>query len=49
MHNSLLGFTGERLDPALYTSNLGLGYRTMLPQLMRFSAPDSLSPFGRGG
>lgn len=45
---SLLGFNGERIDPAeLYI--LGSGYRSHNPRLMRFLSPDSLSPFGKGG
>ncbi|AUZ59367.1 hypothetical protein PRJ_2764 [Pseudomonas sp. XWY-1] len=28
---------------------LGDGYRAFSPVLMRFNAPDSLSPFGDGG
>lgn len=43
------GFNGERVD--LLTGNylLGNGYRAYSPRLMRFSCPDSLSPFGAGG
>lgn len=45
----LPGFNGERVD--LLTGNylLGNGYRAYSPRLMRFSCPDSLSPFGAGG
>lgn len=45
----LPGFNGERTD--LLTGNylLGNGYRAYSPRLMRFSCPDSLSPFGGGG
>jgi len=48
--DSLLpGFNGERLDPVSQRYNLGNGYRTYNPTLMRFNAPDSWSPFGAGG
>ncbi|THD57002.1 type IV secretion protein Rhs [Enterobacteriaceae bacterium ML5] len=45
----LPGFNGERTD--LLTGNylLGNGYRAYSPRLMRFTCPDSLSPFGAGG
>lgn len=42
-------FVGERLDPAMGVYHLGNGYRTYHPRLMRFTSPDSLSPFGAGG
>jgi len=45
----LSGFNGERLDPVSQSYNLGNGYRTYNPTLMRFNAPDSWSPFGSGG
>jgi len=45
----LPGFNGERLDPVGQSYNLGNGYRTYNPTLMRFNAPDSWSPFGNGG
>ena len=45
----LPGFNGERLDPVNQSYNLGNGYRTYNPVLMRFNAPDSWSPFGDGG
>jgi RHS repeat-associated protein len=47
--NLFLGFTGARRDPVSAGYPLGNGYRTYLPGLMRFIAPDSLSPFGQGG
>ncbi|MDR0218539.1 MAG: hypothetical protein LBI71_06600 [Enterobacteriaceae bacterium] len=48
--NPLLpGYTGERADPLGGGYHLGNGYRTYNPVLMRFTAPDSLSPFGAGG
>lgn len=44
-----LGFDGERIDPVTNTYNLGDGYRAYHPALMRFAAPDPLSPFGGAG
>ncbi|WP_116137777.1 RHS repeat-associated core domain-containing protein [Trinickia diaoshuihuensis] len=44
-----LRFTGAYLEPAIHGYPLGNGYRWYLPGLMRFNAPDHLSPFGRGG
>lgn len=46
---SLLGFNGERRDPATGHYLLGNGYRAYNPVLMRFNSPDSLSPFDEGG
>lgn len=46
---SLLGFTGEVLDPVTGHYLLGNGLRAFNPFLMRFNSPDRLSPFGRGG
>ncbi len=43
------GFNGERRDPLTQTTHLGNGYRAYNPILMRFHAPDSMSPFGAGG
>ena len=43
-----LGFNGEWLDPVLKGYHLGQGYRIYQPKLMRFNAPDSLSPFNGG-
>ncbi|CAI0732461.1 RHS repeat-associated core domain-containing protein [Serratia quinivorans] len=45
----LPGFNGERRDPLTGTTHLGNGYRAYNPTLMRFHAPDSMSPFGAGG
>nr|WP_269806281.1 RHS repeat-associated core domain-containing protein [Pseudomonas alloputida] len=45
----LLRFAGQRKDPLTGHYLLGDGYRAFTPGLMRFSAPDSLSPFGDGG
>ncbi|WP_446469575.1 RHS repeat domain-containing protein [Xenorhabdus stockiae] len=46
---NLPGYNGERQDPTGGGYHLGNGYRTYNPVLMRFTAPDSLSPFGAGG
>ncbi|MGW1412282.1 RHS repeat-associated core domain-containing protein [Streptomyces sp. NPDC002403] len=46
---SLLGFNGERPDPAMGWYLLGNGYRAFNPVLMRFHSPDSSSPFDGGG
>jgi RHS repeat-associated protein len=46
---SLLGFNGERQDTVLGGYPLGNGYRLYNPALRRFTAPDSMSPFGQGG
>ncbi|QCI11380.1 RHS repeat-associated core domain-containing protein [Pseudomonas putida] len=44
-----LGFNGERREPSTEYYLLGQGYRAYNPALMRFQAPDSLSPFGEAG
>ncbi|MGH8387080.1 MAG: RHS repeat domain-containing protein [Pseudomonas sp.] len=46
---SVLGFSGEQLDPLTGLYLLGNGYRAYSPSLMRFLSPDSMSPFGAGG
>jgi RHS repeat-associated protein len=46
---SALHFTGAHWDRVLPAYVLGNGYRSYLPSLMRFSAPDLLSPFDAGG
>lgn len=46
---SLLGFTGEAVDPVTGHYLLGNGHRAFNPVLMRFNSPDRLSPFRRGG
>ncbi|MFJ4682738.1 RHS repeat-associated core domain-containing protein [Streptomyces sp. NPDC088789] len=46
---SILGYDGQRTDPATGWLHLGNGYRAYHPLLMRFTTPDSLSPFGAGG
>ncbi|MFR0673597.1 RHS repeat-associated core domain-containing protein [Enterobacterales bacterium AW_CKDN230030176-1A_HGKHYDSX7] len=45
----LLAFNGERPDPLTGLYMLGLGYRSYSTISMRYSAPDTLSPFGIGG
>jgi len=45
----LPGFNGERADPLTGVTHLGNGYRAYNPSLMRFTCPDSHSPFGNGG
>jgi len=49
MNYSDPAFNGERLDPVSGTYHLGNGYRAYSPVLMRFTCPDSWSPFGAGG
>jgi len=49
MNSYLLAFNGERRDPLSGAYHLGNGYRAYNPQLHRFNAPDSWSPFGAGG
>ena len=49
MNSCVLGFNGERLDPISGHYHLGNGYRAYNPVLMRFTCPDSWSPFGDGG
>lgn len=46
--NGKPGFLGEVKEPGLQYL-LGNGYRGYSPELMRFSMPDALSPFGKGG
>ncbi|WP_367598419.1 RHS repeat-associated core domain-containing protein [Pseudomonas fulva] len=41
-------YHGERRDARLNGYPLGHGYRLYRPALMRFGAPDNLSPFGQG-
>ncbi|WP_367599655.1 RHS repeat-associated core domain-containing protein [Pseudomonas fulva] len=41
-------YHGERRDTRLDGYSLGNGYRLYRPALMRFGAPDNLSPFGQG-
>lgn len=49
MNNTRLLYCGERYDSVNGTFHLGNGYRQYHPALMRFSCPDSMSPFGAGG
>lgn len=49
LRQSVLGFNGERPDPATGAYLLGNGYRAFNTVLMRFNSPDSMSPFGKGG
>lgn len=46
---SILGFNGIRLDAVTQLYTLGNGRRVFSPSLMRFSSPDSMSPFAAGG
>lgn len=48
MSITLLGYTEAYLDPVTGDYPLGNGYRSCLPELMRFAQPDDLSPFGEG-
>jgi len=45
----LLGFNAEPIDTSTGYYPLGNGYRLYRPVIMRFVAPDSWSPFGKGG
>ncbi|WP_199931059.1 RHS repeat-associated core domain-containing protein [Streptomyces sp. CB02923] len=47
--DSVQGYDGQRTDPATGWYHLGNGYRAYHPALMRFTTPDTLSPFGAGG
>ena len=44
-----LAFCGQYQDPLTHNYLLGNGHRSYSPRLMRFSTPDSLSPFSKGG
>lgn len=46
---SQAGFNGEHHDRVLQQYILGNGYRAYNPMLQRFTSPDSMSPFGKGG
>ena len=46
---SRLGFNGHPRTPVLGSYLLGNGRRAYNPCLMRFTSPDNLSPFGKGG
>lgn len=43
------GFNGECFDVHTHCYHLGQGHRVYSPALKRFTRPDFLSPFGRGG
>jgi len=49
MNGNISGYNGLRIDPVSGNYHPGNGYRSYSPILMRFSAPDSWSPFGAGG
>lgn len=42
-------FAGERFDPISHGYPLGNGLRVYQPRVFRFTTPDELSPFGKGG
>lgn len=45
-----VGFNGELLNTVMNSYLLGIGYhRLYSPTLMRFTGPDTFSPFGEGG
>lgn len=44
-----LAYTGQLFDEYLSSYLLGNGNRRYAPSLMRFTSPDSISPFGAGG
>ncbi|WP_264313248.1 RHS repeat-associated core domain-containing protein [Pseudomonas putida] len=44
-----VGFNGEHCDAVTGMYGLGAGYRWFSTTLMRFSSPDNLSPFAKGG
>lgn len=46
---TLLGFNGEYFELIMLCYQLGNGYRTYNPLMMRFCSPDGWSPFGEGG
>lgn len=43
------GFNGAHFNVHTHCYHLGNGYRAYSPALARFTSPDFLSPFGRGG
>lgn len=47
--DATLGFNGQRRETPTGWYHLGHGHRVYNPVLMRFHAPDTLSPFGKGG
>ncbi|HAB02302.1 MAG TPA: hypothetical protein DCE25_04960 [Pseudomonas sp.] len=46
---SILAYVGQLFDEGLSGYLLGNGYRRYALSLMRFTSPDSVSPFGAGG
>jgi len=44
-----VGFNGEHCDAVTGMYGLGAGYRWLSTKCMRFSSPDNLSPFAKGG
>ncbi|MFV3288772.1 RHS repeat-associated core domain-containing protein [Pseudomonas sp. NY11955] len=48
-HTSLVGFAGQRCDAVSGLYPLGNGRRMYSPTVSRFTSPDGLSPFDRGG
>lgn len=49
MNYCYIGFNSDRSDPVSGVAHLGNGYRSYHPFLLRFTAPDSSSPFETGG
>lgn len=49
MNSCTLGFNSQRADPLGGAYHPGLGYRSYSAPLMRFTSPDSWSPFRGGG
>lgn len=47
--HEFLGLNGAMVDPTTGMYVLGNGYRQYNPRIMRFLAPDSMSPFGQAG
>lgn len=47
--DATLGFNGQRRETPTGWYHLGNGHRVYSPVLRRFQAPDTLSPFGKGG
>lgn len=47
--DATLGFNGQRRETPTGWYHLGNGHRVYNPILRRFHAPDTLSPFGKGG
>lgn len=49
LENRLTGFNGELYNEHVQGYHLGNGYRMYKPSIRRFTAMDSLAPFGKGG